>query len=418
MATTFPCNYRNPTFPRFGIAWECPLSTTEGLVIFPEYRGIAEWWPLIDGTTAFSQWFKANQVSTTLSDAGRATQQIIQTLGGSSSVGCLAHKGIIELLDKMSRSRFRTAHYREFQNKIDAAIDNKRWSKGIFERLVECKVVELGLELKCDKCGSRSWYSVKQLDYKLTCDLCLKESNFPITSPSGEHSRWAYRLIGPFALPDYAKGGYAAALAIHLFASVLAGSGGRSEVTWSAGQEIDLPIGKKLEADFILWNQREENHAMDYPTEIVFGEAKSFGKDVFTQDDVSRMKMLAEAFPGSLLVFAMMKEELSSKEIICIKKLAEWGRKYNKETQKTRAPVIMLTGTELFTTMSLADSWEKKGGPHDKLLPDLERTNNLRVLADLTQQLYLGMPSYQSFVHDRIRKRRERNDRRMTQQNT
>ena len=110
-------------------------------------------------------------------------------------------------------SATKTTHYREFKNKIHTAIDNENLRKRTFETLVEQKAVELGLQLKCDKCGSPSWYPVNQLDYSLTCSLCFKQ-DFPITTPLGAHSKWAYRVVGPFALPDYAQGGYASALTI------------------------------------------------------------------------------------------------------------------------------------------------------------------------------------------------------------
>ena len=101
---------------------------------------------------------------------------------------------------------------------------------------------------------------------------------------------------------------------------------------------------------------------IDRPTETVFGEAKSFSR--FEQKHVDNMKLLAKKFPGSILVFATMREgtEFSRKEINRIKKLAEWGREYDKERRQTQAPVIVLTGTELFATDSLKVSWEKKGG--------------------------------------------------------
>ena len=407
VTTVFPCNYKNPTFPKFGNGREPLLSTTEGLVIFPRYRDISEQWDLVDGTTAFNQWFKANQVPATLSDAGRATQQIIQTLGGCWGVSCLAYKNVIEFLNKISkRPVTKTHNYQTFRNKL---------GKRIFETLVERKAVELGLELKCSKCGSRSWYSIKQLDYSLTCSFCFKQFDFPITNPVGKHSRWAYRVVGPFALPDYAKGGYAAALAIRFFANVI-GRTGRSEVAWSSGQELTLPTGEQIEVDFILWNQREENFETDYPAETVFGEAKSFGEDVFKPDDIDKMKLLAQVFPGSILVFATMKEKLSQEEINRIKRLAQWGRGYYKDRKQTRAPVVVLTGTELFTLMFLEDSWKKRGGKHKDLIePGWVRTDNLRVLADLTQQLYLGMPSYDSFITDKIQKRK-RNRARLAQQ--
>jgi hypothetical protein len=187
----------------------------------------------------------------------------------------------------------------------------------------------------------------------------------------------------------------------------------RVGVTWSAGQELSLSNGKKIESDFILWYQRKQMFGTDYPTEVVFGETKSFGKDVFKDDDVSKMKALGESFPGAVLVFATMKEsgELSKEEIVRIRKLAEWGREYDKEKDQTRAPVIMLTGTELFGDSPLEHAWKEKGGKHAQLIAPAYmsvRLDNLRILADLTQQLYLDMPSYSSWMEETWKRRAAR----------
>ncbi len=414
IATIFPCNYKNPSFPKFTMfqsSGSSHLPTTEGLVSFPKYKNISQRWNLVDGTTAINNWLKHNQVSTQLSDSGRATQQIVQTLEGFGGVGCIAHKGVIELLNKMANKPVtKTCRFETFQNKIDCAVSKKEWAKRTFETLVERKAAELGLEIKCSKCDSRSWYSISQLDYTLICNLCLKQFNFPVTNPEdNKQSRWAYRVIGPFALPDYARGGYAAALAIRFFADIL-GDPGRSVITWSAGQELELPSGKKVEADLLIWYQRTQIFGQDHPTDMIFGEAKSFAKSAFKKDDVSKMKLLAETFPGSILVFATMREakDLSKGEVNRIRELAEWGREYDKERQQTRAPVIVLTETELFSDYSLRASWKEKGGRHKMLIePGWARTDNLRVLADLTQQLYLGMSSYGTYLTKQIRKQNQ-----------
>ena len=380
IATVFPCNYKNPSVPKFQPEFlqeeQYLLPTTEGLVIFPYRENISELWNLVDGTTAFNQWLTAKQVPAIPSDAGKATEQIIQALGGlKQGVLCLANKGVIELLNEMAKnSATKVTHYKEFRNKIHTAIDNARLRKRTFETLVERKAVELGLELKCDKCGSPSWYPVNQLDYSLTCSLCFKQFNFPITTPLGAHSKWSYRVVGPFALSDYARGGYASALAIRFFADIIGGFD-QAEIAWSSAQELKLNTDKKVEADFMLWYRRKEIwgpeksffgaglpiFGSDLLTETVFGEAKSFGKDVFEQENVDKMKLLAKKFPGSILVFATLKENLSQEEIDRIKELAEWGREYDPEKRQTRAPVIVLTGTELFSTGSLNTSWKKKG---------------------------------------------------------
>lgn len=429
IATAFPCDYKNPTFPKFGLGGEHLLPTTEGLVIFPRFRNLPERWEMPDGSTAINSWLKTHGIKAVLSDAGRATQQIIQTLGGFWGVASFAHADIVKLLNEISRrSISRSAHHQEFKNRINNATKNDIWRRQNFKTLVERNAVELGLELKCTKCSSWSWYSLKQLDNQMNCGLCLRQFRFPIIDPSaGSNSRWAYRLIGPFALPSYANGGYAASLSIRFFAEIV-GKHDLADVTWSAGQELELVPKNKVEADFILWYQRKVLFGTDHPTELVFGEAKSFrgetseekrgNRNAFQSDDVERMKKLAVRFPGSILVFSTMKQadELSRDEVSRIAKLAEWGRDYIRERRQTRAPVIVLTGTELFAPFSLQDAWEKMGGRHAQVIgPGWVRTDNLRVLADLTQQLYLNMPSYGTWLDAKWKKRAERQKARAAQ---
>ena len=64
----------------------------------------------------------------------------------------------------------------------------------------------------------------------------------------------------------------------------------------------------------------------------------------------------------------------------------------NSERRQTRAPVIVLTGTEVFTAGYLSTSWEEKGGKHEDLSKQATfGTSNLRILANFTQHLYLDM---------------------------
>ena len=417
IATTLPTEYRDPKFSPFQLGGDMFLATTEGFVMFPTYRDMQHYWKLPDGVSAIAAWLKTRAIEVKLSDPGRATHQIIQTLGGFGGVRSIANAGVVNLLNEISRKPIaKSMQQREFINRVNAAAKGDVWREGSAEKLVKLNAVELGLELKCSKCSSWSWYSLTGLDYKLNCSLCLRQFDFPVIDPSSSNaSRWAYRLIGPFALPGYANGGYAASLAIRFFSAVV---GHRDNaVTWSAGQELTFPSGKKVEADFILWYQRRQMFGTDHPTEIVFGEAKSFGRDsskhtsraprkatkedVFKEDDVERLKALAEAFPGAVLVFATMKEagDLTQAEVARLRRLAEWGREYVRESRHTRAPVIVLTGTELFTGYSLRAAWKDKGGKHEQLVaPGYVQLDQLKTLSDLTQQLYLDMPPYHDWA--------------------
>lgn len=412
VATNFPTNYRNPNFPKFDFYRNFLLPTTEGLTTFPEYIYSSHRWRLDSGTKTINQWLDNYCIKAVVSDAGKATQQIIDTIGGVTQVYSLTNRNVIEQLNKMANTPLtRSFQIKKFENQI-----NKHISKSILghtrtEILVSQKVVELGLELKCSKCDSWNWYKINNLDYNLICNRCLKTFNFPITKPTkSDFSRWAYRVIGAFALPDYARGGYAASLAIHFFERNI-GFSNELSTTWSGGQELTLKSGEKAEADFILWTQKKETVGLNKPTDIVFGEAKSFAKDAFKDSDIEKMKLLAETFPKSILVFATMKEfdEFSQDEIIRLRKLAEWGRGYNNKNKQIRAYVMVLTGLELFIDDydGLSRAWEKKGGKHQELISHSMvkyHLNNLKLLAELTQQLYLDMPSYHDGLYRRDNK--------------
>lgn len=85
--------------------------------------------------------------------------------------------------------------------------------------------------------------------------------------------------------------------------------------------------------------------------------------------------------------------------------LAEWGREFDKERRKTRAPVIVLTATELFTPHRLEEVWKQKGGMHNQMMgPAYIQLDRLKTMADFTQQLYLGMPSYAAWREEKCQK--------------
>lgn len=416
IATIFPCDYRAPKFPKLSPG-SAILPTTEGLVSFSRYKDAHRSWRLTTGTTAINDWLKTRGITATLSDAGRSASQIIQTLGGFRGVASFAHPTIVKLLNEISRQPVSPSiQHQEFKNKIESAIKDDIWRTRNFEILVERGAVELGMKLKCSKCSSWSWYAIDRIDYKVNCALCLQEFGFPLVDPS-KRAHWAYRLVGPFALPNYATGGYAVALSIRFFADVI-DQGHDNSIAWSAGQELAFTPNDRIETDFILWYQRKTMFGNDYPTQLVFGEAKSFRgensterremNDAFDQRDIDRMKRLAIEFPGAILVFATMKkpEDLSNDEIARISKLADWGRAYVKDRRQSRAPVIILTANELFASYSLSDAWGNLQGRHREFIKaGIFRSENLRVLADLTQQLYLNLPSYGKWLDAKWEKR-------------
>lgn len=392
IANAFPCDNKNISFLKFGTHGDDILSTTDGLVVFPDYKS-RQSWKFFDRNNTLNKWLKSYNIESSLSDAGKKTEQIIKTLGDFGAVHRIANKEIIELLNEISEKPEKIMQQKEFCNKIDGAVRKNLFYSKNSEIIVNKKIVELGIEVKCNKCDNKEWYSLKQLDYLLECHFCLKTFTFPIIDTT-KSAKWAYRLVGPFALSNYAEGGYATALSISFFANSLLRSYD-TKITWFAGHNLTLPTGQNIEVDFILWSHYQNTFGSSDATEIIFGEAKSFAEQAFEQKDIDNMKLLAKNFPECILVFATMKEDLSDEEKNRFRELVQWSESYNKNNQQANVSVIILTGTELFVDFNLQNTWENKGGKHKEIIETHKYgiSNNLKYFAKCTQELYLDIPS-------------------------
>jgi hypothetical protein len=431
IATVFPCSLRNPSFPNLSFDNKHILSTTEGLISYPIHKNWHEYWNVLDGTSAFIKWLKTQDVKAEISDAGKILLQVMRSLQGFWGIRYISHPTIINRLNSMSCKLCKTTEEEDGQQKEylgrTVKYENLKeeihkipedifvsgpWKDKLLESLVKYDVIKLGLEVKCILCGYGNWYALDFLNYTLICENCLKSFCFPQDNPSNRKANWCYRVIGPFAKPDYAQGAYTSALAISFLANLH--TEWLSPLTWSTSLKLALKSGETPESDFLLWYQRRRIIDNDYGVELVFGESKSFANDSFRDKDLRNLHNIALKFPGSILVCATMKDELDTDEKERIARLSLWGRE-SISSGITRSAVVVLTGTELFqfTNMGLQYVWKNKGGKRAQLIqPAYIRQDNLRVLADLTQQVYLGLPSHSEwlrakYIKREIRKRRK-----------
>ena len=217
--------------------------------------------------------------------------------------------------------------------------------------------------------------------------------SFPFPQGTLEFDRtpWQYRVVGPFSIPGYAGGAYATVLALRLFSDKL--SVGDADLTYATGLDIKGIAATPIEVDFTCWHRRRVMIGRHEEPVLIFGEAKSFAERSFKTVDVERMEAIADKFPGAFIVFATLKDKLSDDERAAIGALATKGRE-RLDNGNPRAPVIVLTGTELFAGWHLEQAWKEKGGMHARFVePAYVRLDNLWTLAELTQQLYLGLPN-------------------------
>ena len=387
---------------RFG---ELLVISREGFVLPQRYKDHREHLQLVSGTEAIIDWFKRHDLKGTISESGRISDQIISSVGGLYGTRILQDPGTLRLLDKMSRRLDRTATVDKWKETLNRRDDSPQGTT-LLDRLVEIGALKLGLSVSCPNCSKKNWYSLDDLGGKVPCERCMKDFSFPQGSLSFSNPPWRFRVAGPYSVPDYANGAYANVLALSCLANEAMGD---THITFSTNLEI-TGMGTPMEIDFACW-LRDVSLGIDRRDDPAFlvGEAKSFGNNAFSNEDVVRLKRIAKCMPGTFLVFATLKDELSDRERNLIGRLATWGRVPDSRGNG-RSPVIVLTGTELFAKYSVSLAWENAGGER-KMLSDIAsfRMSDPRTLADLTQQAYLGLqPTYRWLLENRNRSRQRR----------
>ncbi len=135
---------------------------------------------------------------------------------------------------------------------------------------------------------------------------------------------------------------------------------------------------------------------------MIFTECKTYNE--LTKEDVKRMTVLGEQFPGAVIVFSILRESLSAREQKLLRPFVNRSRRYWK-SERPLHPVIILTATELFADDAPPRCWESLSGKYAMFKSRYELGNNLVDLADATQQLYLNLPPWREWLRKRSRRR-------------
>lgn len=366
----------------------------EGYVTFHRFSHDNAYLHLASPAEAIASWLDARGITATPSDAGRVAEQVIASVGGLNGTHILRERCILEQLNSMARSRreWKDGSADEYADRTASVQDWLKTLKPIqkkvfggwktLDRLVADGMLRLGLAPRCPHCTQENWYSLDDVANQVSCARCLKTFPFPQGNP--DRKLFKYRVIGPFATPGYARGGYAVALTLRFLEDEL---GSMNAFTFSTGLELKHGRGK-AETDFFAWHGKDHfDRAARDPITIV-GECKSFAAESFKAADIARLRELATLLPGSILVAASLKDDFSPSETQALRALAKWGW-----TQLQPSPLIALTGQELFNESPLADGWKKSGGTRAKAAMQQGYIFDLVTLADATQQAVLGMTS-------------------------
>ncbi|MDO8566116.1 MAG: hypothetical protein Q7S04_02965 [Candidatus Moranbacteria bacterium] len=333
-------------------------------------------WAVPDSQDIFFSWLKDLGFSDLkLSPPGILAKQIFFQLDGWLRI--FAINGILELFDSMSRGSH--SEVGMAVGAVKSKIELMGRDTQFLDFLNTKKIFKIGANIQCPKCFRHSWYSLSDLKEETICLKCL--NSFPTIS-SINNKCWYYKTAGPFSIGNHAEGAYSVLLCYDFFVNVMHL---KTSVAFSFNFEKN---GEKLEADLgLLWLDSLFDNVSN---NTLFAECKSYNN--FEQGDIDRMALLVQNFPGAVIVFSTLKNELTVNEKKMIKKLAKKCRKYHKNNLPIN-PLLVLTSNELLSLHHPPYCWRG-----NSKLTEREKSSihSLYDICNASQKIYLDLPSWYS----------------------
>ena len=404
VATVLPFNVSTPAWRGLSITADRVVVGTEGWSFAYRYRDSDAYIRLQSHEEAVIESLEQLGVEASLSDSGHIAKQVLQHAGGLRGLRLLADADTLKLLNKMAGGiRRRKEGTAEMEEMFDRRTRSEpHWKAHLAKRakrtrflpvelshFTDNKVLQLGLSTRCPQCTASNWHSLSDVDYVITCERCLEQYPFPQGALRSGNESWGYRVIGPFSVPDYARGSYGALLALR----VINGMGREPDsITFSTAIELRTEDGPPCEIDYVAWFSRD-CFGHNLPPMLVFGEAKSFGEgDLVTRDDLATLRFLARKFAGSTIVISVLRQEFTENELSLLLPFVEWTRRMDQYS-RPRNLVILLTGVELFHELSVESTWSDLGSRYEGAA-NYPSTRSLEGLAQATQALHLNLPAF------------------------
>ncbi len=388
------------------------ICSRDGFVLPQRYKDHEEHLRLLAGRDAILNWLERRGIKAHSSDAGQVADQLLTSVRGFWGAHILAHRQTLELLNKMAKSvrkgsgnateeyPDRTVAVEEWTGLVNRRANEELLPKTSLDVFVKAGALRLGLSVRCPNCEKQNWYGLSELNLKVNCARCLQDYDFPQGSLDFRRTPWRFRVAGAYSVPDFAGGGYATVLSLRAFSELL--DEFNASITYCTNLDLTLKENP-VEVDFAFWYRHGRSNL---EPAFVVGEAKSFAQKAIQRGDVARLRRVAASLPGTFVVVSVLKDGLTDGERTRLAKLARWGR-VPLADGRPRAPVIVLTGTELFAKRRISEAWKEHGERHrDFVSHPSTRLDNLWLLADLTQQLYLDLPSYSTWLGEYLDGRR------------
>ncbi len=339
----------------------------------------------------FEKWFDQKGVQIRHSAPGKLANELLKNIGGIYGTNFFANPGVPPILNLFENGRVQLK--KTLDSEINRQLSHFRNNKKetIIQRLLEKKIIEFGHEVQCAFCNKHSFYKLDELSERLKCPICHNMFRAPIHTP--QEMKPAYRGMGPFSKNNKAEGLICVLLTLRFFRISLHSNFITPLLSFELLQnnmainEVDIGI---------FFSKYKRGFS---PTEIFLCECKT--ENNFDKKDMGKMEKLGRLFPNAILTFATLKNDLSENEKTIIRILAAKFR--HGVSSRPKNPILILTGNELLPKeiFGVFQNLTQRF-PNDHSIP-----HNIIQLCDLTCQLYLGLPSFESVVSGRVDKKIE-----------
>jgi hypothetical protein len=351
----------------------------------------------------FVAFAKAHALDLELSPVGRICQEIVNSVGSLKWVRTVVEEELMPLLDRMAfgelgeeareeedgvprRIRKSSVSFKTLWGTLLKSTNNdQRIASNKLRNLMAANALQLGLQVLCTHCQETNWHPIGGLTDELKCNRCLREQDFP-SAPPPDSNAWAYKVRGPFAAPNFARGAYCVAATAAFIEERVA-----QEITWVPSFVLRKGKEQVAEADIGVFFRPGHFSHVQGPL-LLLGECKSF--NYFDEKDYARARSLGKLFPGAILCFSTFRKDLTVPEKKSIASLARAGRKSLKTGQQ-KNPVLILTGKELFGQFSTLGRELFEDDPHAR---NIYLRKDIEDICDFTLQKHLGIESYYEWI--------------------
>lgn len=370
---------------RFSDGWRV---SDDSIIKYITYNGERDHYYLPKSFDFFSKYFNRKGLLISETSSTKLGKEVLKNIGGIHGINIFSTQNAIKIIELFEGGK--SIAYEDLIGKIKQfkPFPEIKSPNEIINLLLEKKIIEFGVNLKCLICEQKSFYLINQLSDEMQCSICRNQFILPKNNPK-ETFKYAYRGLGSFTRNNKVDGLLCVYLTLRLFNLELADS--NKELSFL--MDFDVKKGnEKYEVDLAIITKHYRNK---WKPNSFLCECKTFKS--FTEVDLDRLKFLGANLPNVILVVSTLKDEFDDNEKKILIDLVNHFRISEKLVSTN--PVLLLTANELIPEKRFSNLGEFKKG-----IPEHDHIDYMQYLSDLTCKKHLGIKTISEMISEHFDK--------------